>query len=526
MPKFLCVKGILFFSFWQGIAISILVAAGAIKKLGPYTDGERISLGLSDILICLEMPMFAVAHLYAFSFTDFVDPRASFVARMPIKYALKDSFGFKDVVEDSKTTLRGEGMDYREFETSEGFMHQGLGRERRIRAGLRYSQGGKRKYWLPRLAQNNSRGPIENGIGRAFRAVGGRQDEGIYAPLLEEEAENVSHVAPDLQTDLEQDPALLLSYDRDYGGFELPFGDLDEADEELFAKSQQYLFGDYNYPCIDASSEVAKKAMWDEEERILSDERGAYFSPILGPRATGNRGKTYGAVGKTGPNIRAGKTKDLGSRSASPVIDMANNRIPDLGVGEVRLNWTKFPQKSISPYSRSRTLARQGSQQSSVSSSSSAPSAGSGRGIQPSAESTPQNQKKSKLPPDAIDLIVEDDQAANIAERSINDPSMRTSATGVRKVYKKGYADEDLERDKGKIRVEVENEPSSSAGKNDDLPERTEEDVEVVITDDGRERLLMTQDQNETVVKLSTPPPHARVSIVGSEVGAEDNPWV
>lgn len=32
LPKFLCVKGILFFSFWQGLAVSALVAVGAIRK--------------------------------------------------------------------------------------------------------------------------------------------------------------------------------------------------------------------------------------------------------------------------------------------------------------------------------------------------------------------------------------------------------------------------------------------------------------------------------------------------------------
>lgn len=32
MPKFLCVKGILFFSFWQAITISALVAIGAIRQ--------------------------------------------------------------------------------------------------------------------------------------------------------------------------------------------------------------------------------------------------------------------------------------------------------------------------------------------------------------------------------------------------------------------------------------------------------------------------------------------------------------
>jgi hypothetical protein len=106
-PKFLCVKGILFFSFWQSIAISLLVKWGAIKSVGTYTDHEvrtlsglklrravtaacwtddqvyqrpmqvahlrlpaspsqHISLALNNILISCEMPAFAVAHTYAF----------------------------------------------------------------------------------------------------------------------------------------------------------------------------------------------------------------------------------------------------------------------------------------------------------------------------------------------------------------------------------------------------------------------------------------------------------------------------
>jgi len=39
--KFVCVKGILFFSFWQSIAVSLLVAFKAIKR------GEWASLSKS-----------------------------------------------------------------------------------------------------------------------------------------------------------------------------------------------------------------------------------------------------------------------------------------------------------------------------------------------------------------------------------------------------------------------------------------------------------------------------------------------
>lgn len=32
MPKFLCVKGIIFFSFWQGFMVSVLVKLGWVKS--------------------------------------------------------------------------------------------------------------------------------------------------------------------------------------------------------------------------------------------------------------------------------------------------------------------------------------------------------------------------------------------------------------------------------------------------------------------------------------------------------------
>jgi len=267
MPKFLCVKGILFFSFWQATGVSLLVSLGAIKKLGPYTDKEHISLGLTDTLICLEMPFFAIAHLAAFSHHDYIDNKLAYVGRMPMRHAFRDAFGFKDVFEDARATLDGQGMDYREFEPSEGHMHQGLGRERRIRAGLRYSRGGRRKYWLPQVS-----GPST--IERTY-------EDSVYAPLLAENTGSIHQVVG--------------TADEEPLTFDLTFGSLDPEDEELFTSSRQYLFGDYNYPCIDASSETARAEMWDEEERILSNERSAWFADYQGRRVLAITG--YGAVG-------------------------------------------------------------------------------------------------------------------------------------------------------------------------------------------------------------------------------------
>jgi hypothetical protein len=457
-PKFLCVKGILFFSFWQAIGISILVSIGTIKKLGPYTDHEHISLGLTDTLICLEMPLFALAHSYAFSHTDFVDRRMTWVARMPIWYALRDAFGVKDVVEDTMATLAGEGIDYRQFEPAEGYMHQGLGRERRIRAGLRYADGGRKKYWLPKTT---AEGPdlaeaVDRGMNRAIARVAGMsQEEDVYAPLLEDEADDVVHLAPDLQPDEElgEDglvPGLHATMETDRDAYLLPFGDIDPADEELFEHSRRYLFGDYNYPVIDASSEQARFTVWEEEERILSDARGAYFSPRSGGPGRplpAHGGKLYGAVGThTRPRVDS-NVSTSGSQVSSPrnagkerVINREDDQTIAVETGDVRMRWTKAnPKKAhFSPAisrSNSGLPSPRGSpsQRVPVSRTSSSRS-GVGTGPPPSPRD---ETKRAVLPPDAVDLVVEDPEAeARIAEEHRRgEPQGRE----FRRVFRRGF---------------------------------------------------------------------------------------
>ncbi|KAF9223062.1 DUF300-domain-containing protein [Gyrodon lividus] len=282
VPKFLCVKGILFFSFWQSIGISFLVAVGAITRLGPYTDSEHISVGLTDTLICIEMPFFAAAHMYAFSYRDFIKPPSSaprkegspmYIARMRLGYALRDAFGLKDLVEDTRTTLRGEGINYRAFEPSEGGMHIGAAREHRIRAGLRYSAGGKKKYWLPEvrgLGDTHVESDRRGLLGR----IAGHEGGDVAAPLFAEEADDVVHYAPDMQ--YSRDSARIPGDDVDVDDddeYALRFSDAlagpDGADEVLYQHAKHYVFGDYLYPVVDVSSEQARRAMWEEEERVV-----------------------------------------------------------------------------------------------------------------------------------------------------------------------------------------------------------------------------------------------------------------
>lgn len=85
VPKFLCVKAVLFITFWQSVVIAGLAHVDWIHDIGKFT-AENVSRGLQDLLICVEMFAAALAHKCV-SFALAVDahappsPRTTFAPR-------------------------------------------------------------------------------------------------------------------------------------------------------------------------------------------------------------------------------------------------------------------------------------------------------------------------------------------------------------------------------------------------------------------------------------------------------------
>eukprot|EP00249_Psilotum_nudum_P010638 c22669_g1_i1 orf=312-1199(-) len=71
LTKFLCVKGIVFFSFWQGMVLEALAALGVIRSHHLWLEVDQIEEAIQNLLICVEMVIFAVLQQYAYNYLPY-----------------------------------------------------------------------------------------------------------------------------------------------------------------------------------------------------------------------------------------------------------------------------------------------------------------------------------------------------------------------------------------------------------------------------------------------------------------------
>lgn len=115
--KFLCIKGIVFMTFWQGIVISFIAHAVYNKNEdinGDY-DSTEWSNQAQSFLICLEMFLFAIVHCFVFP-TEEWEPGYQEKAKRRIKANFGDTLALRDFVRDVKLVMRSRKGKRRQME--------------------------------------------------------------------------------------------------------------------------------------------------------------------------------------------------------------------------------------------------------------------------------------------------------------------------------------------------------------------------------------------------------------------------
>lgn len=151
--KFLCVKLIIFASYWQGILLAILNFAGVLpgNSAEDENGAPNIGMAIQNALLCCELILFALGHWFSFSYKPFTISRIP-NGRLQLYYAFKDMIGVKDLVIDFRLTFNGDYYkDYKQFDSVDALIAHPTSRARmsRINQGLRYQPDGKQKHWLP-----------------------------------------------------------------------------------------------------------------------------------------------------------------------------------------------------------------------------------------------------------------------------------------------------------------------------------------------------------------------------------------
>lgn len=103
--KFMCIKGIVFMTFWQGVVISFVVDTVFSNEDGPDWNHTEWSLQAQNFLICLEMFFFSIAHMFSFPTDEWEDGYRAREERRQ-KATFSDNLALRDFVYDMKLILQ------------------------------------------------------------------------------------------------------------------------------------------------------------------------------------------------------------------------------------------------------------------------------------------------------------------------------------------------------------------------------------------------------------------------------------
>ncbi|ORC88487.1 transmembrane protein 184C [Trypanosoma theileri] len=118
--KFLCIKTIIFFSFWQSVMVSLLVKANLLYTGKTEHEQERVAAAIQDLLMCFEILPVALMHRAAFGRKKLDEEMAAVPmyikdeSNRNIRSNIDAALSINDVIEDTLATIfyrRGKLVD-------------------------------------------------------------------------------------------------------------------------------------------------------------------------------------------------------------------------------------------------------------------------------------------------------------------------------------------------------------------------------------------------------------------------------
>lgn len=259
---------------------------------------DHIATAAQDFLLCLEVFPAAIGHLTAFPASDYRPKPGRPSGRLPIFRAARDAMGIMDVWRDTVDTFTGAGFDYRTFEPAEGVA--GTARSR-IASGLRYVEGGKKKYWV--TEQKEREEERARSLAREERKRAREYGWNVGPDNDEEEEDDEDELGPLRRPGSSTSRVFRDEEEGRKPGIGLRFT-LDPALEDGYAEARCLVYGDYNCPIV---NEMPKGT-------DLSEATGEGPSSMTAhPRRKG-KGKARG-----GKRVPADASK---SRANSPPVDV------------------------------------------------------------------------------------------------------------------------------------------------------------------------------------------------------------
>lgn len=108
--KFALVKAVVFFTFWQGVAISVVVSMGALAQIG-WDDEREAQEGraIQNFIICLEMSVASYFMYVAFPFREYAHTQG---IQGSLLSSLRDAVSMEDIRSDTNTAFSAVYQNY------------------------------------------------------------------------------------------------------------------------------------------------------------------------------------------------------------------------------------------------------------------------------------------------------------------------------------------------------------------------------------------------------------------------------